>query len=384
MMVPGQGMVGVPAGRASADEVGRLHGQIAGDPLVANLLDAVPEILLILNEQRQVVFANKALLRLFGAPCQSAVLGRRPGELFDCAHAEDEPGGCGTSEFCGTCGAVAAIVSSLRGWEEVQECRLTQRNGNALDLRVWATPMVFDGRRYSLFSVKDISHEKRRHTLERIFFHDILNTAGGVQMVADVLVNASPAEMDEFKALIQRLSENLIDEITSQQQIVAGENNELSVNPSVVSARSMLERVAEQYRNHEVAKGRTVTVAGDACETEVFTDQALARRVLGNMLKNALEASRPGETVMLDCVEHGEEVEFRVHNDADMPRDVQLQMFQRSFSTKGRGRGLGTYSMKLLGERYLKGQVWFETGEGRGTTFKFVLPLRYVTPPDIG
>lgn len=38
-----------------------------------------------------------------------------------------------------------------------------------------------------------------------------------------------------------------------------------------------------------------------------------------------------------------------------MPRTSQLQIFQRSFSTKGKGRGLGTYSIKLLTERYLKG-----------------------------
>ena len=45
-----------------------------------------------------------------------------------------------------------------------------------------------------------------------------------------------------------------------------------------------------------------------------------------------------------------------------MPRQVQLQIFKRSFSTKGAARGLGTYSMRLLSERYLKGVVSF-TGE---------------------
>jgi signal transduction histidine kinase len=44
-------------------------------------------------------------------------------------------------------------------------------------------------------------------------------------------------------------------------------------------------------------------------------------------------------------------------------------VFQRSFSTKGTGRGLGTYSIKLLTERYLGGRVWFESAEGHGTTF---------------
>ncbi len=46
-----------------------------------------------------------------------------------------------------------------------------------------------------------------------------------------------------------------------------------------------------------------------------------------------------------------------------------MQMFHRSFSTKGTGRGLGTYSMKLLSERYLGGSVTFRSIPGEGTTF---------------
>jgi signal transduction histidine kinase len=56
-----------------------------------------------------------------------------------------------------------------------------------------------------------------------------------------------------------------------------------------------------------------------------------------------------------------------------MPREVQLQLFKRSFTTKGTGRGLGTYSMKLLTERYLKGRIAFTSSETDGTTFTVTL-----------
>jgi signal transduction histidine kinase len=59
-----------------------------------------------------------------------------------------------------------------------------------------------------------------------------------------------------------------------------------------------------------------------------------------------------------------------------MPERVQLQVFQRSFTTKGgTGRGLGTHSMKLIGERYLKGKVSFASREPDGTTFTLAVPL---------
>ena len=53
-----------------------------------------------------------------------------------------------------------------------------------------------------------------------------------------------------------------------------------------------------------------------------------------------------------------------------------MKIFQRSFSTKGEGRGLGTYSMKLLTERYLGGRVSFTTSADEGTIFKVALPIR--------
>lgn len=57
-----------------------------------------------------------------------------------------------------------------------------------------------------------------------------------------------------------------------------------------------------------------------------------------------------------------------------MSRSVQLQVFQRSFSTKGIGRGIGTYSIKLFAEKYLGGKVRFESREPTGTLFQVMLP----------
>lgn len=62
-----------------------------------------------------------------------------------------------------------------------------------------------------------------------------------------------------------------------------------------------------------------------------------------------------------------------------MPREVQLQVFKRSFSTKGEGCGLGSYSVNLLTQRYIQGWVWFTSDEAEGTTFRMWVPLQ---PPE--
>ncbi len=369
-----------PAERAVSMAVVEDYERFHKDALLTELLAASPGIYLILNEYRQIVFASDGVLALPGIHSVNDVLGLRPGEAFDCEHATSEPGGCGTSEFCRECGAVRAILTSLTGKRDVQECRLTLRNGEAFDLRVSARPLHIDGRTFSIFTVVDIADEKRRRVLERLFFHDILNTAGGMVGVAELLRNGTAEDFEEYKDTIYMLSNSLVDEIKAQQVLVAAEAGELAVEPARINSLHLLYELLSIYSKHEVAQSRNLQTDALAEPVIFISDKALVRRVVGNMIKNALEATKIGQTVTIGCRHCEEGVEFWVQNPNEMPRKVQLQIFQRSFSTKGAGRGLGTYSMKLLGEQFLQGRVGFTSTAEEGTIFFVRLPRELQTP----
>jgi PAS domain-containing protein len=167
---------------------------VRSQPLITRLLDAISEGSMLLNGDRQIVYANDAVLALLGTKDRRSLCGSRPGEALTCMHASEREEGCGTTDFCKTCGAVNAILSAQEGEGATGECRILQQNGNALDLQVNAKPFHIGGREYTLFSVIDISHEKRRRILERIFFHDILNTAGALSGFSELLIeNPGPS-----------------------------------------------------------------------------------------------------------------------------------------------------------------------------------------------
>jgi signal transduction histidine kinase len=367
-----------PAERSSTEELERqiLYFDNAAVHLVA---DASPDITLVINSNRQVVFANHRLAEVLDMADPKAALGQRPGELLDCTHADEQPGGCGTSESCTNCGAVRAILHGLEGKPDVEECRLTQKPDNrALDLRVYSSPVQVGDEHYTFFTMIDISHEKRRYALERAFFHDILNTAGGLRGLVWML--AMTTKEDEIKDIykdLDLLSSGLVEEINAHRQLLAAENNELVPQMEPLLSLEVLNAVTGAYQAQDLARGKLLHIAEDSINMEVFSDKTLLRRVIGNMTKNALEASEKGETVTLGCdlIEGCCNIRFWVHNSRSMPREAQLQVFQRSYSSKGAGRGLGTYSMKLLGERYLKGKVSFTSDAQNGTTFQIILPL---------
>ena len=112
----------------------------------------------------------------------------------------------------------------------------------------------------------------------------------------------------------------------------------------------------------------------DAVTVSFVSDATLLRRILGNMLKNALEASLQGDTVTLGADTSNSQLNLWVHNPAVIPDEYQQRIFQRDFSTKGTGRGLGTYSMQLL-SRLLSGDVDFISETGNGTRFTLTLPI---------
>lgn len=366
-----------PAERATPREFNTQINKISKLANFWDLLNTVPNILLVLNAQRQIVYANQVLFDALDITPEN-VIGQRPGELLDCIHADAMPGGCGTTEFCRTCGAANAILTSLDGQRASQECRITQHSGGALDLQIWANPLVIEGECFSIFAVEDISHKKRREALESIFFHDVLNLAGVVLGYAELLDPAgSVEETTRIQNILVETSARLVDEIKVQRDLVAAENGKLRASPMHLRSGQVLRRVASFYRAHDVARDRALVIAPDSEDVTFDSDPLLLERVLGNMVKNALEACAPGETVTLSSKNGGDRVRFAVHNPKAMPRRVQLQVFQRSFSTKGLGRGLGTYSMKLIGEQYLHGEVRFVSRPETGTTFTMSCPLHF-------
>lgn len=292
-------------------------------------------MILIVNQDRQIVFFNSVVPSLLGVDDPERIYGLRPGEAFGCIHACENPGGCGTTRFCPQCGAVNAILEALSNTAGLRECRLLTTSGvEAFDLLVRTTPLEIEGQCFCIMAISDISHQKRRRVLERIFFHDIMNTAASVKMFANML-NADP-DGDNTPDLRRNLLagiEQLMDELSSQKQLLAAENNELSVEMRSVDANrivaNVLEGFSRRFPKHKIA------IHPSDKEVIMHTDHGLLSRVLGNMIQNALEASKPDEVVTVTCEANNSHAEFRVHNESHMPKEIQLQIFQRSFSTKG-------------------------------------------------
>jgi hypothetical protein len=355
---------------------------VSHSPIVNALLEAADAGLLVLNRERQILATNRAPL-LENLRHERRTIGLRPGEFFSCPRAVEK--GCGASEHCLACGTFRAVTQSqASGGTVEQECLLTTgdgANGTPLELNVRATQVDIDGKDYTVVSLRDISHEKRRQALERVFFHDILNTLSALANWTHLLNHASGERQERARARVTRLVGQLEREIQLQRTLLDAEQGKLRPQRIAVAPAALLADLQGMFADTQAARQRTLTVEDRCPGVELDTDPVLLVRVLVNMVKNAFEATAVGGKVRLWCEREsgpngGDVVGFHVHNAAEIPPAVAPHIFQRSFTTKpGTGHGLGTYGMRLLGERYLGGKVSFTTSGAEGTVFSIRLPL---------
>jgi signal transduction histidine kinase len=347
-------------------------------PLALNIANASANALLVLNQQRQIVFATETARKLSGAVDTNGLLGMRPGEAFGCIHAQDGKSNCGGTEFCAYCGALKAIVTSLGGVTDIQECRMTRvinLNQEALDLLVTATPFQFQQERFTILSITDISHQKRRQALEKVFVQDLANLTTNLEEFVRPLEKNAQGRLKGDVVRVHSGLNLLLDEFRTQRILVAAEQRTLILNIQTVLSTDLLSELHWAFQNHPLSEGKAVEVLSTSQKLEFRGDAGLIKCVLGILVKNALEAIQPAQTVTIDCKKVGKTVRFQVHNPTFMPKPVQLQIFKRSFSTKSAGRGIGTYTARLLATNYLQGKVTFQSKPKSGTTFCLTLPL---------
>lgn len=368
----------IPLSRASPAELdGEVRAAMA-NPIIRALLEAFDGGLLILDSHRQIVAANLRHLTSDPERLAPLVLGLRPGEALGCVHAREEPGGCGAAVACRTCGALRTILGCQQSRLATEgECVVTAGADGlaALELRLRATPVEIDGRTYTVLAVRDVSDEKRRAILEQVFFHDLLNSFSALSNWSQLLVRVQDEKNRPIAERLAALVRRVYAEIRGERALVLAERGELVPEPRSIRPAELLQELAEEFSAHPLARERTLRVA-EAPDVWVRADPSLLLRVITNMVTNALEATPQGGTVTVGTRQEDSRCTFYVHNEGAIPEEVRPRIFQRSFSTKAKsGRGLGTYGMKLLGERNLGGLVDFSTSEEAGTEFRLRLPV---------
>ena len=362
--------------RVTDSELAEEIAFVSQSPLISGLLHSVGGLLAVLDSHRQVVALNETFLDMLGLDHPEQTLGLRLGEVMHCVHSGEEPAGCGTTKACASCGAAISIVSCLGQDKPVERiCSLkAKRGGRQVDiaLLVRSHGICVHNRRILLVFIQDITQQQQWAALERTFFHDVNNMLSLLLTASELLVEETPSELART---IHQASLRLTKEVAIQRCLAESETASYQPNMCLVEVGQALKELQSFFGSHPVARGKSVVCDDSNAGLSVTTDITLLLRVLCNMVINALEATEPQGAVKVWAEGEAGRVTFCVWNAQPIPEAVALRIFQRNFSTKQQaGRGVGTFSMKLLGEKFLGGSVTFTSSPEKGTVFRLSLP----------
>lgn len=349
-------------------------------PGLCDLVGAVPSPLLLLDRELRIVLANPAALAMARGDSGTTLTGLRPGEALGCKRAGQSLEICTRDPGCAACGANRTLALALAEGEAGGEWQVTLEVNDAtetreFDLQVRRIDTILPEPLW-IASLRDVGEERRKEALQRLFFHDLLNVTGGIRGLTQLIPEMGEADRAECLDLLDRLSMQMTDMIGGHRDLLWAEKGDLQALLDPVELRGWLDDLVALYVHHPVAEGRMIALDAPNADPPLVTDGRILSRVVGNLLKNALEASAKGETVTLRARTDQGRCRISVRNSAVLPPEVLRQLFQRSYSTKSPGRGLGTYSARLLTERCLAGTVNVRSAESEGTVFTVDIPLQ--------
>lgn len=337
-----------------------------------DLLKTASPMIMILTKNRQLVYSNRSFLNFIGLKKLDEIIGSRPGEVMNCDKSEISRNGCGGSIYCKYCGFNQALFDAECGRPASKyECQLLTSVGDGYNLRITVSPFEYQNYRYMFCVAENMEDTKYRGILESIFLHDLKNSLMSLNSLAGLVNHISANECQALmKAQLLRISEEL-ESYELMQSIEKGE--QISSQKVWIPLKSFIDDIIVSL--HLIPEHRNKRVKKTVPDIEIFCDKTLLRRVLINLLKNAMEAEDDKAEISISIIVSTSTLSFKVRNPSVIDEEQQMRIFSRFASTKGMNRGLGTYGAKKIVTNYLDGKLSFVSNEEKGTVFTVRLPL---------
>jgi PAS domain S-box-containing protein len=276
--------------------------------------------------------------------------------------------------------------SLLSGQTISYESLLHTKVGQQLPVQVYARRVEIDGVIHFQWILRDISERKKLDTLREdltsMIYHDLRSPLANVVSSLDVFGSLLPDDSDPaFRSLlniamrsterIQRLTNSLLDinRLEAGQPVV----NLFATSPHLI-ASDAVDTISPVSEN----KGIRLDLALSNELPPVLVDADMIRRVLSNLLENAVKFTPPGGTISVGAAEDGEFIRIWVQDSGTgIPEGERERIFDKYTRLKEKespkGFGLGLAYCRLAVEGH-SGRIWVEGQQGEGARFCFTLP----------
>ncbi len=226
--------------------------------------------------------------------------------------------------------------------------------------------------------------DKEKNEFLGIAAHDLKNPLqtiiGYCQMQTSYFDKLSKEKILKQTNNIEITSARMLDLVSNLLDINAIEEGLIKVNKEKTALLPLLEKITDGIENQASHKGIKVHLETTEKNIEVITDALLLRQIIENLLSNGIKYSPESSEVVLRCAKTNGRIEIAIIDSGPgIPVDEQELLFKKFSRLSTRptagesSHGLGLSIVKKLSD-LLSIEVSFESEQGKGSTFKLLLP----------
>lgn len=333
--------------------------------LIQAIFSTLPLGLCITDEEGLFVFVNQSYLQIYGYT-QEELLGQ---SFLKVVQPQDQ-------KFLSQ-----VHESFIRdGSEELTDhWQVINKLGELIDILAVANRFKgSDGRYYKVTMVTDITQKlslrRQKMQSDRVLFHDLRSQIKEIETLVDEMlpILEEGSAQSQYANNIFKTTNQLRSSLVNTMDLNLIEEGNYKLICGKFSLNTLLQDLALQFEQRSSKAHVQLVFEMEQDPIELYSNEILLQGILENLIKNALEASKPGQKVYLR-INKDERLVIEIENQGEIPEVVRDRFFQPYTTTKSFGTGLGTYSAYLQ-TKALGGNLTFTTGEGM-TTLTLTLPF---------
>lgn len=348
------------------------------------VINSMAEGLYVLDKDEKFVLFNRAAERILGRSSEE-VIGKRENDILDSRDKNKRP-------FCSPdhCDLNFHWLKGESHTFPLVYFKTAKKEFVPVSLTI--SPLYSDGGQPELgvFIFRDVTKElevdRAKTEFVSVASHQLRTPLNSIRWILELLIkgdlgklnNKQGEFLEEGYNSVLRMGK-LIDDLLNVSRIESGK---VELLKELINMKELFDEVVSELLY--LAKARNLKISNEipANLTQVWGDHDRIRQVVQNLVDNAIKYTLTKGKVTLAANVRKDDVVFMVKDTGiGIPSHQQEKVFEKFFRAENAsavqtsGTGLGLYVAKQFVEA-AGGKIWFESKEGKGTTFYFSLSIK--------